>query len=325
MGYGIGTVTKGAGDDTHYQLLDAIKTLAEANGWVTQRYVGTGSDREWIAKSLGLSGSEEIYIGIKTYQSVTGDYYNLLLGAFTGYVSGNTFETQPGARYSGVPAHNNAITYYVTVNAQRIAFMLKVGTPVYTHGYLGKFFPYARPSEYPLPLICAGSFNGAEAKRFSDANQVFPYHGDSVSSYTNFYFRSLDGGWVPPAMYPFSQGSIPPNSSQSPALAGDPNYYCQVPVNAVYQIESIILHDRVNTSSLSNNVYGELDGVFFISGFNNAVENVVQVGGSSVVDQSGLTVLQAVDQIIAVGGRAFVMGQNINRTSWRDFVGLEMA
>jgi len=72
------------------------------------------------------------------------------------------------------------------------------------------------------------------------------------------------------------------------------------------------------------NVFGEFDGVYFCSGFNNGVENVVQEGGSSVVDQTGLTVLQAVDAIKAVGGRAFVMLQNVYRTSWRDIIALEM-
>ena len=321
MGYAIGTVTKGGGNDCHYQLLAAIKTLAEANGWTTLRYDTVSANREWIGKSLGLSGNEEIYIGIRTYQSVAGDYYNLLLGTFAGYVAGNTFDTQPGAQLSGVPAHNNAITYYMTMNAQRIAFMLKVGTPVYTHGYLGKFFPYARPAEFPNPLVCAGSFNGAELLRFSDTNQVFPYHGNTISNYTNFYMRRPDGSWYQPAMWPFSHGS---DSNSSNCLAGATTTNCQVSAGSYYQVEPIILHDRTATVGITNNVWGELDGVCFVSGFNNAVENVVQSGGSSTIDQKGMTVLQAVQAIKAVGGRAFVMGQNINRTSWRDFVAIEM-
>ena len=64
MGYAIGTVLKANDDDTHYQFLALIKSLAEANGWTTLRYDTVSANREWIGKSLGLSGNEEIYIGI---------------------------------------------------------------------------------------------------------------------------------------------------------------------------------------------------------------------------------------------------------------------
>ena len=73
MGYAIGTLTKGGGDDCHYKILGIIKILAEANGWTTLRYVNTGTDRELILKGVGLSGAEEIFVGFKTY---------LLLGDF---------------------------------------------------------------------------------------------------------------------------------------------------------------------------------------------------------------------------------------------------
>jgi hypothetical protein len=37
-----------------------------------------------------------------------------------------------------------------------------------------------------------------------------------------------------------------------------------------------------------------------------------------------MTVKQAVDAIRAVGGRAFVVLQNVNRTTWADYIALEM-
>lgn len=318
MGYSIGTVTKGAGDDTHYQVLGLIKTLAEANGWVTQRYDTASANREWIGKSLGLSGAEEIYVGFRTYQDSANDYYNLLAGVFTGYVAGNTFDTQPGADLVGVPAHNNAITYFMTANAQRIAFCLKVGTPVYEHAYVGKMFPYARPGEYPSPLVCGGMLPaGAEARRFSDTTQQFPYAGAILGSNCGMFLRDQAGVWSTKFHYPFSNGS-----SRTGALFGTPGASCLVPAGTEYQLEPIILQDSNSTNQA--NVYGELDGVYFISGFNNGVENVVQIGGSSVVNQTGMTVLQAVNAIRAVGGRALVVLQNVTRTTFCDYVALEM-
>jgi hypothetical protein len=318
MGYAIGSLAKGGGDDCHYQLLGVLKTLAEANGWTTLRYVNTGADRELILKGVGLSGTEEIFIGWKTYQSVGADYYNLNAGTFIGYVAGNTFETQPGGKYSGVPAHNNAITYFATANAQRIAFCLKVGTPVYTHCYVGKLFPYARPGEYPSPLVVAGMFDGPAATRFDNTSYFFPYAGQGYSTSCRMWLRDAAGNWNNCYCYPFTNAN-----SSTGALAGPQGTNTLVPSDVYYQLEPIILQ-QLDTTVNQSNVWGELDGITFCSGFNNGPENVVQMGGSSTVDQTGMTVKQAVDAIIAVSGRAFVVCQNVRFTSWRDYIAMEM-
>jgi len=323
MGYAIGTVTSGGGGgNANHGMLDVIVTLATANGWTTQRYVNTGTEREWIGKSLGLSGTEEIFIGFKTFQDIPGDWYNLKCATFIGYISGNSFETQPGIKITTCPSHNNSVTYFVTANAQRIVGCLKVGTPVYEHFYCGKFFPYAKPGEYPSPLICAAMFDGESTQRYSNTTQEFPYPGNYYDADTNLWIREQGGNWVEVTCHPFMNRNVTAN-----ALAGPQTSNCMVPADAgadaYYQVEPIVMMElSVNTTPI--NIYGELDGVFFISGFNNGVENVVQVGGTPV-DQTGMTVLQAVDAIIAASGRAFVMCQNVYRTTWRDFVGLEMS
>ncbi|UAG58603.1 putative virion structural protein [Pseudomonas phage Guyu] len=319
MGYAIGTITKGGGDDCNKQLLGIIKTLAEANGWTTLRYVSTGDNYELILKGVGLSGSEEIFVGFRSYFSTSGDYYNIDCGTFVGYIAGNSFATQPGAYIYSTPAHNNAVTYFITANAQRITGCFKVGTPVYEHFYVGKFFPYARPGEYPSPLVVGAMLDASAATRFDNTSQVFPYPGYRYST-SNIKFRQRDqaGNWIQPNCYPFMQ-----YTSTGNALAGPQGSNTLVPAGSYYQVEPIILYQDDNSVNPSN-VWGELDGIYFCSGFNNGVENVVQIGGSSVVDQTGMTVLQAVDAIIAVSGRALVMLQNVYRTSWRDFIAMEM-
>lgn len=322
MGYAIGTLTKGGGDDCHYQLLGVIKTLAEANGWVTLRYIDSGSNWELILKGEGLSGTEEIFIGFRCYQNVGADYYNINCGVFVGYVSGNDFDSQPGGQYYAMPAHNNAITYFITANAQRIVGCLRVGTPVYEHFYLGKGFPYFRPSEYPSFLICGGMLDANSDTRFSSTTQIFPYSGYRSSTANNkLANRDQSGNWLRPNCYPYTNGATTVS-----ALAAPQGFGTLVPAGDRYQLESIIAYeDKSSPSDFDEgNVWGELDGVYFCSGFNNSSENVVQEGGSSVVDQSGMTVLQAVDSIIAVGGRAFVVLQNVYRTQWHDFIALEM-
>ena len=313
MGYAIATVTGGLGDEAHYKVLAAIKTLAEANGWTTLRYDTSGADKELILNSNGLSGTEDIYIGFKTYQSVSGDYYNIAAACFTGYVPANPFETQPGAKLCGTPCHNNAVTYFITCNAQRIAGCFKVGTPTYAHFYAGKMFPYARPGEFPSPLISAGSFDGKELRRYSDTGYQFPYYGyypqsSSVggpSNVSRLYLRNQAGVWQQQYHNPFRRG---PSNLRPPGTN--------------YQLFPIVLFGEVAYQG-ARNVWGELDGVRAITGFNNGVENVLQQGGTPV-DQTGMTVLQAVDAVIAAGGRAYVVLQDGPRNGFNNFIALEM-
>ena len=251
----------------HYAMLEKIRDFAAANGWEVLRYDDSTPNRELILKGVGYSGEEEIFVGFRTYQNADADYYNLLAGAFTGYVAGNSFDTQPGARLSGVPAHNNRIDYWLTLNPQRIAFAMKVGTPVYESCYVGKCLPYARPSQYPYPIVCAGMLVGAATTRFSDttANHSIGYKGNSA----RLGLRSNDG-WLNPHCYPWGNAELT-GSKQLRDTGG------------VYPLIPIELHDN------SANLWGSLDGIFYISGFNNAVENTLTIEdvGYVVIQDAG--------------------------------------
>ncbi len=119
------TLTDGAtdfvvGDVFTIPVTQGAASAANAQ-WEVLRYDTAAANRELILKGTGLSRTEEIFVGFRTYQDANADYYNLLAGVFTGYVAGNSFDTQPGARLSGVPAHNQRIDYWMTLNGQRIA------------------------------------------------------------------------------------------------------------------------------------------------------------------------------------------------------------
>lgn len=316
MGYAIATVDNSGGTLAYHKVLADIKALAEANGWTTRRFVNTGDDRELILQGEGLSGTEEVFVGFKAYSNVTADYYNLAAATMVGYVSGNTFEAQPGIKISGVPCHNNAVTYYITCNGQRIAGCFKVGIPVYEHFYVGKMFPYARPGEYPAPLVAAGMLNGAAAVRFSDTTHSFPYKASGAAPHF-MNLRDQAGNWIQPRSWPWKDRLNSPNEAHLAGNASSINQRCIAPLNNQYTPLRVLLYTQ------GVNVFGELDGIFQVSGWNNGTENVLQVGGTTV-DQTGLTVAQAVDAILAAGGRAFVCLQDVYRTNWNDFVAVEM-
>lgn len=234
---------------------------AAGAAWQVLRYSTVPANRELILKGAGYTGEEEIFVGFRTYQDAGADYYNMVAAVFTGYVPGNTFDTQPGARLSGVPAHNNRIDYWLTLNPQRIALAMKVGTPVYESAYVGKCLPYGRPSQYPYPVVCSGMLNGTPATRFSDttANHSFGYKGNSV----RLGLRSNDG-WLNAYCYPWGNAVL----TSSTQLRDSENLYPILPIE---------LHDN------SANLWGALDGIYYISGFNNAVENTLTIGGDDYV------------------------------------------
>jgi hypothetical protein len=265
----------------HWQMLLKIKTFAEANGWVTLRYLAPtdGSPRELIMRGPGLSGADQIFVGFRTYHDVSADYYNLTAAGMTGYVASNDFASQPDCKESGIPAHNQRIDYWLIVTGRRINFGLKVGTPVYEHGGAGFYLPYANPGQYPYPMFVAGMLDGIPPTRFSNVTHSMPYKGDRP----NMRIRFVDGSWRAPVAFPWN---VPDITGDDTALRD---------TNGTYMLFPVTLMDETN-------VFGELEGVFHISGFNNVVENT-----------------------ITLAGKAYVVMQDVSRNGFADYYALELS
>ncbi|QDH70842.1 hypothetical protein [Marilutibacter alkalisoli] len=271
----------------HKELLLRIQALAELNGWTTLRYatgvaptVGTGLQDELILQGEGLAGTDEIFIGFRTYDNVSADYYNISVAGFTGYVPGNPWSAQPGIIESGIPAHNQRVDYWLQVNARRINLALKIGTPVYTSGGAGFFLPYSLPSQYPYPMYVAGMLNGPALTRYSDTAMSMPWKGNRP----NFRIRWFDGSWKQPDMYPWNNAWVAGATSQ----LRDTND--QYPVM------------RIRINDAEPNVYGVLDGIGYVSNFNNTVESTVSADGDD-----------------------WVCIQDVGRTSFNDYFALRLA
>ncbi len=274
----IGTVDETTGTDlAHYQLLQVIHDFASSNGWEILRYDTTIDNRELILKGKGYSGQDEIYLFFYCYQSPIADYYNLAVGCGLGYVPNNSILTQPNVIFSGVPTHNRRIDYWLSLSPQRITGLLRVGTPVYESFYVGKFLPYAMPNQYPLPLICAGMLSGTSATRFSDTNHSMAYKGNRAN--LRMFFNS--GQWLTPQTWPWNNSSLT-------------GYKYLRDCNEHYTLNRIWLGD-------ANNIYGELEGIAHISGFDNAVENT-----------------------IVIDGVTWVVGQDVSRTGANDYFAIRM-
>ena len=267
-------------------MLQFIRDKLLLGGWTILRYDTVSAIRELIAYSTGLSGTEQIYIGFRSYQDVGADYYNLSVAAFTGYVSANSFTSQPGYVENGVCGHNVRIDYWLNINAQRVLLAMKVGTPVYELAYVGKFFPYATPSQYPYPMACIGTLSGIAATRYSDTVHGMGFRG----SVAHNKMRSVAGAWIQPACWPFNSDFIATTGSITAQHQGQ-----QRDTGGVYSLNPITLMTE------ESDIYGELDGVYHISGFSNIVENT-----------------------LTISGKNYIVMQDVGRTGFNDYVALEM-
>lgn len=280
-----GFVDGTGGINAHEKFLDVLQQKGEANGWTTLRSglsPDSGPDpttrrKELIMRGVGLSGTEQIFAGFRTYQNPNADYYNMSIAGMMGFVSANLWSLQPQMYESGIPLHNNRIDYWINVNAQRFLFAAKVGTPVYVMGHTGKFFPIASPQQYPDPLFCGGMFvNGAEARRFDSTNYFFPWFGRLSSAGddpTGARVRRMDGTWFKPSFPDW----VAPIRSQSFTVAARMRETL-----GQYPLSRLTLCDWIaNTTTPVSNEFGWIDGVYRIPGFNNAVENTVTIAGKT--------------------------------------------
>jgi len=259
-----------SGVSAHYDLFTRLRAIAAAELWV-ELEVNTASATKWVIwKAPGYSGTEEIFMGIKTNQSIPSDYYNFQVTAFIGYVPGNSYETQPGYTTKGVPLWDQAIPFTCICNAQRMAFHARIQNTDVSF-YIGKFLPYATPGQFPYPMLVSGMIAGMTTLRYSDVSSIsMGYKGNTALS-----FRDTQGIWHNPIVYPFletSAGSFPRiilrNTNNTDAVAaGD------------YGLYPLLLIDSTEGwgAAATGNIYGELDGLFFISGFDNATTNVVSI------------------------------------------------
>jgi len=254
----------------YLDLLVKVKSEAEANGWTTLQWTPGSmgsSESTWVAVGSGISGSDQIYIGIQTYSNPSQDRYGWIIGVFTGYLGSNTFFTQPGGYYRATPLWNHTTPYWLIVNAQRISIAAKIST-VYVFGYFGKYLPYATPGQYPYPVACIAPLPSNSQARWSD------------TSYTNYQWniRGVDGGWRTVSSWPTSW---------------PPTY---IDTQGVWPLLPLILWES------TPNIYGELDGILFTTGFNNSVEN-------TITDSNGIV---------------YVVLQDVYRTSIGSYVAMRL-
>ena len=264
-----------------FSAMTAVYGAADFFGSSPNDFASQMATREVCLRGPGLSQSEQIYMVLRTVSSSQGDLYNILSRYATGFDDTKRIDNQPGSSDRSVHTllWNQSIKYWFIANGRRFIVIAKVST-TYASLYGGFILPYGLPSEIPYPIAVGGS--SAVSARWSDQSEnhssFWNPAGYSQVDETSLYLRRTDGAvdafkniqysganisWTYPYRFRLDYRTSPGDS---------------------YALEPVVLY----SSSNGGNVWGELDGVFAISGFNNASENTQVINGKTyLVVQSG--------------------------------------
>jgi len=261
--------------------LTAVYGAADYFGPSPNDFAAQMATREVCLRGPGLAQADQIFINLRTLSSNQGDLYNIAARYTTGFDDTKRIDNQPGNTGKDVfmLLWNQSIKYWFIANGRRFMVIAKVST-TYASLHGGFILPYGLPSEIPYPIAIGAS--SATNKRWSDQSEdhssFWNPAGYSQSDVTSLYLRRTDGGvdafknvqytsdplsWTYPYRYRLEYRTSPGDS---------------------YALEPVVLY----SSSNGGNVWGELDGAFAISGFNNASENTQVINGKTyLVVQSG--------------------------------------
>ena len=293
MAFEIGTASG------HIDLLDKLRlfltTQLGSQNWQTLRWremPDAPGEHELVVKGPGLEGNDEVFVGIRTFSSEGGDYYNWRLRGLLGFNSDFVFSGLPGVTNAWAPCMllaNFNIKYWFVANGRRFVVVAKVST-VYESCYMGFIHPYLAPSRFPYPYFCAGT-DVRETERWSIQDELHshgilhPTHRTSdVNTGNQSSARLYEGAW-----WTIQNRRGTHLSNWSPITWTEERnmfpqcrysrYFYELLRNNVdnsYTLVPLILFMK----SPEGRVWGELDGCYHVSGFNNPVENIITINGS---------------------------------------------
>lgn len=251
--------------------------VAAGQAWALIKQTAPVTDEIHVfLRGLGNAGTDQIFVGLRTYKNVAQDYFNVELFGGTGYLETQTrVSAMPGVSPSGVNVCmlNGSMPYWFVANGRRFTFVVKVST-VYESAYMGFLLPTGTPNEYPYPLVVGGS-HSAENRRWSD-NQAAGSNGSLHRAFFNpngaLKVRDKGGTWMNFQNYNFTSSELVALGNRTTPF-GDLKFH--QPLGGSYVLYPVTMH----CNSPSANVLGDFEGVFVVSGISNPSENIVQSGG----------------------------------------------
>jgi hypothetical protein len=295
------------GDD--FQVTTTASTLSANDKWSIQAsydYFGLNGvngaalgtpNHEIILKGVGLSGSDQIFVGIRVVGGPSDTIHNWEIKGFTGASPTNNFDSQPGASPSVFTAFwDQSMSFWFVVNGRRFIVVAKVSA-TYHSLYAGFILPYATPTEYPYPLLVVGEEDAATI--YSSTAASFSFIADPEQNAARIRdnvgtWNGIDNGSTGYAIWPhdvFNTGRDVLAVLQVAPTGESPIFPCNVVNNA-----------SGGSAPFDQDVVGVMDGVFAVSGHNLSSETLLTIS--------------SVDHLVV---------QNIFRTSRENYMAIKLA
>ena len=220
---------------------------------------------EYILKGIG-SGSDEIFVGYRE-ETNGSTYYNWQVQGFTGYISANDFNAQPGWELGIYSVQTNGnFDILIIENGRRFIVIPIIGS-TYGHIYLGWILPIATPSQWDYPLFKGGDSNLSTTLIGATTNHEAWWKDPKYGDMYNNDVWDVDSDIWPYDLYTLQKTE----ESEFPLF----------PVTVINKI------------SAERKVYGEAEGCFYV----DADGGSVTISDSVVVDEEFFSITQNVNQV----------------------------
>lgn len=271
----------------HVELYDELRDFltdapAGGLGWTELDSDATS----FIVQAPGLSTTEEIQMGFGIIEDDDADAYSMEEWMFRAYNPLLGFQSQPGISTIGNhPLWNDSIPYWFIGNAQRIIIVTKIST-VYTASYIGKILPYGTPGEWPQPYYRGGV--GTDNTRWSSVSESLRNFWDPGGVSGQSQMLNPNGNWYNVNNFTDSSGAENASNSTNymwPYSARVSNVGTASPMDRYRELRDNLDGSRslwpvvLCGENPNLDIYGELDGVYAVSGFSAASEDTVDIGG----------------------------------------------
>lgn len=251
-----------------------------------------------VLRGPGLSGQDQVYIGMRLHEDPIGDTFYIQCRGMTGVLpTGLHYADHVNVmpNYVRMFLDVGTMQYWFVANGRRFMVVVKISTN-FEAMYAGLFLPYATPLSYPYPLFVGGSAGPAEgnnpfnwrSEHNNHSHFVAPNYvqsGGSTSVETGAWLLSPQGDWL----RVIATGSSSAACRIHPTIT-DGDYFFEENSSDSYQLsflrprimdgyggERILIPNTLVQINPVDQTYGILDGAFRCQGVANAAENLITV------------------------------------------------